>query len=213
MKLTKLILIVACFLVSSRSGLADSILVGTTLTSVTGGAGLCPSAADCLLIAQQFTLLQPVVIDQIKVVIAGPYLLDNSDGNFSVSLAGSGPIGSGDLVFDPDGHVIVAQLFDFGGLNISLGPGIYYLVVSGANVTWTSGDPLLTSTGIIGPERVCDPTVQSCTNPADWQPIDHPRAMEVDGTVVPEPSSLLLFGTGLLGLCGVARYKLRHLTT
>ena len=210
MKLIKLVLLVASLLMVSRSGFADSILVGTDLSGVTGGAGLCPNGSDCELIAQQFALTESVVVDQVKVVLAGPYLLGNSNGNFTVSLAGISPIGSGDLAFNPNGNV-VAQVFAFGNLDIPLGPGTYYLVVSGGNLTWPAGAPLITSAGSIGAERLCDPTIEPCDdNPGSmfWQPIDHPRGMEIDGNVVtPEPSSWLLFGTGLLGLCGIARRR------
>jgi hypothetical protein len=209
MKLTKVILVIACLLTSGRSGLADSILVGTTLTNTSGGAVLCPRDSDCLMLAQQFTLLTPVVVHQLKVVIEGPAIPGEGDGEFEVGLAnglgggtafpGDGIGGSGELVFDPNGDS-VTQVFDFGGFDNPLGPGTYYLEVSGGNVAWGVGQPLLTSFGTVGPEWLCDPTVgNGCLGPMFWQSIDFPRAFQIDGTAItPEPSSWLLFGTGLL---------------
>jgi hypothetical protein len=48
---------------------ADTVLVGTDLTTRLGSPGLCPSGSDCEVLAQEFTLFSPVVIDQVKVGI------------------------------------------------------------------------------------------------------------------------------------------------
>jgi hypothetical protein len=207
MKLAKLVLLSACFLTLSRSGLADSILVGTNLANLSAGAGLCPSDSNCTDLRQQFTFTSPVVIDQIKVVME-PYpaffLEFYPGGDFTVALGGV--VGSGELPPNSTGDS-VPQLFDFGNLDISLNPGTYYLSVSGGNVAWAHAPPLLTTAGTIGLEQECDPTA-GCR----WQSTGSTLAMEIDGTLVtPEPSTWLLLSTGLLSVCAIARRKVRHL--
>ena len=220
-KTIKMIWIVACFLVFSRSGLADSILVGTDLSTATqGGVVLCPEAANCYVTAEQFTLLMPVVIDDIKVVMSGPADSCCANESFSVGLGSQigsvrRVIGSGNVISDLKQN-ITTEAFDFENLNISLGPGTYYLYVSGLNVMWDYAQPLPTSAGALGQDFVCDPTPPwACNGPSiGWQVVHSNQgqfAMEIDGTTVPEPSSWLLFGTGLLAVCGIARRKSRHL--
>jgi hypothetical protein len=206
MKLAKLVLLSACFLTLSRSGSADSILVGTNLANLEAGAGLCPSDSNCTDLRQQFTLTSPVVIDQIKVVMEpyGNFVDSYPGGDFTVALDGF--FGSGELPPNSTGD-IVPQLFDFGNLDISMNPGTYYLSVSGGNVAWAHAPPLLTTAGTIGQGQACDPTL-GCR----WQSVDSTFAMEIDGTLVtPEPSSWLLLSTGLLSVCAIARRKVRHL--
>jgi hypothetical protein len=212
MRLSSL-LAIAVVLAARTLTYADTVLVGSNLSTISGGSSLCPSDADCEEIAQQVTFLTPVVIDQIKVAISGPALMGFSDGNFNVELGdmlGTGTeIGSGDLVFDPDDD-LVTQVFDFSGLNISLGAGTYYLQLSGGNVNWDFADPLVTAAGTLGPIWLCDPTI-SCASDR-WQSVEGTHAFEIDGTATtPEPSTFALLGTGILGIMGVARRKLsRH---
>jgi hypothetical protein len=213
MKLAKLVLLVACFLTLSRSGLADSILVGTSLTNLTAGAGLCPSDSNCTDLRQQFTFTSPVVIDQIKVVME-PYgsVLNNNQfpgGDFTVGFASptGGFFGPGEVPPNSTGDII-PQEFDFAALDISVNPGTYYLEVTGGNVAWAHAQPLLTTAGTMGQEQECDPTL-GCR----WQSGGGTLAMEIDGTVVtPEPSNWLLFSTGLLVVCGIARRKSAYFT-
>jgi hypothetical protein len=192
---------------------ADTVLVGSEQFVPGGGSGFCPTLADCEEVAQQVTFFTPVTIDQIKVGISGPNQTGISDdGSFNVTLGpvlGTGTdIGSGDLVFGLSGPT-VSEIFDFSGLNISLGPGTYYLQLSGGNVGWENGvQPLVTSAGTVGPDWTCDPTI-SCAADA-WVSGSLTHAFEIDGTQTPEPSTIALFGTGMLGLAAVARRKFFH---
>jgi hypothetical protein len=217
MRLSSL-LAIAVVLAAPTLTYADTVLVGSNLSTISGGSSLCPRDSDCEEIAQQVTFLTPVVIDQIKVAISGPAISGEAGGNFNVGLGdmlgtgneGTGTeIGSGELVFDPEGD-LVTEVFDFSGLNISLGAGTYYLQLSGGNVSWPFADPLVTAAGTLGPTWVCDPTL-SCASDR-WQSVEGTHAFEIDGTATtPEPSTFALLGTGILGIVGVARRKLfRH---
>jgi PEP-CTERM motif len=205
------LLVIAVVLAAPTLTYADTVLVGTDLTTLSAGAGLCPQVSDCSQVAQQFTFLAPVVIDDIKVAIGGPNLSPgSSDGSFNVILGdvlgGGTEIGSGDLVLNPK-LGIVTEIFDFPGLDISLAAGTYYLQLSGGNVQWDAAPPLVTAAGTVGLEWVCDPTI-SCASDR-WQSIESPRAFEIDGTATaPEPSTFALLGTGILGLAGAAGRKL-----
>ena len=84
--------------------------------------------------------------------------------------------------------------------------GTYYLAVSGGNVTWAFAPSLPGLAGVLGPVWMSDPTINS-----RWQPVSGPHAMEIDGTAIaPEPSSWLLVGTGIFGLAGSVRRRIRH---
>jgi hypothetical protein len=163
------------------------------------------------MLAEQFTLFSPVVIDQIKVDIDGPARFGAADGIFSVQLGaplGSGvAIGSGDLLLDPSQTTLTTKVFDFNNLNIALEPGTYYLELTGGNVGWPEAQPIDTSAGIVGQTWQCDPTSMDCSSSTRWTPAASSNAFEIDGTVTPEPSTFVLLGTGIGGLAGAARRK------
>jgi hypothetical protein len=201
---------------------ADSILVGTDLSNTQSGPELCPLPNGCNVRVSQFTLLTSVVVDDVKVAISGPIFDFSSDGHFGVNLFSqlpvvqgltlpitTGNIGTGNLVFDPTTTPPVTQVFDFGGLDITLGPGTYYLQVEGGNLAWNSALPLATSAGTLGLQLSCDPYSPYCgPDISKYDKFYGTYAMQISGTeVTPEPSSWVLFGTGILGFAGVARRK------
>jgi hypothetical protein len=200
---------------------ADSILVGTDLSNTQSGPVLCPLINDCSVRVSQFTLVTSVVVDDVKVAISGPMVEPSSaGGSFGVNLFSqlqtipgvtlpitTGNIGAGNLVFAPTTSPPVTQVFDFGGLDIPLGPGTYYLQVEGANLAWNSSLPLTTSAGTLGQQLTCEVDSFQCASHISYDIYPGTYAMQISGTVTPEPSSWVLFGTGILGLAGIARRK------
>jgi hypothetical protein len=234
--LLKLSLIAACSLVLPRPGLADPLVLGSNLSTASiGGAVLCPGVSDCTARAEQFTLTSAVVINDVQVALSGVGGSYNPDGSFSLGLGtqlggSSTLIGSGSLPFSPNGNT-TSQLFDFSNLDITLGPGTYYLDFSGANAAIDYAQPLLSTYGALGTQFACDPTEQACSISTSWDTESNkfgPYAVDLNGTadtsydepaftsnaiglrrpaVTPEPSTLILSATGLLALAGVTRRK------
>jgi hypothetical protein len=234
--LLKLSLILACALTLPRPGFADSLLAGSNLSTATnGGAVLCPGVSDCTARAEQFTLTSSVVINDVQVSLSGVGGSFNPDGSFSLGLGSqlggsSTLLGSGTVAFNPNGSQ-TSQLFDFNNLDITLGPGTYYLDFSGANAEIDYAQPILSSYGALGTQFACDPTEQACSISNSWDTESNkfgPYAVDLNGTAVtsddevaftpnavgldapavtPEPSTLILSATGLLALAGVTRRK------
>jgi hypothetical protein len=84
------------------------------------------------------------------------------------------------------------------GLNVAVGAGTYWLNL--ANATTSLGDPLFWDENS-GPSQASESAVGTIAS----------EAFDIKGTsggTVPEPSSIMLFGSGILGLAGVLRRKL-----
>jgi|SRR5579871_67201 len=201
-------------LVASTLAQADSLLVGTNLAAAShGNVVLCPGS-ECQSVEQQFTLLTPVVIDDIKISITGPIdFFPNPNGNFSVGfgnqLGAVTSIGASALPFSSNQSSPITEVFDLNNLNISLAAGTYYLQIAGANVAMDEAPPVMTPIGSLGSFFFCDPLEPGCNVPNGWKAnLGGPLAVDISGTVVtPEPSTFALLGTGMLGMMGALRRK------
>lgn len=206
----------------------DTILVGTSLTDTAPVAVLCTDFS-CNTPFSQFSSPVNFNIDDIKVVIGGPAGFNNTDGGFEVIMVTQvrDPlipstfirVGSGNLpitLMDSFGSNV--GVFDFSDLSIPITAGDEnYLGVGGANLTWNSSTPLLGTLGTIGLQLTC-PTeppasIRCGTDPAIGLPFPGTYSMQISGDpvgVTPEPSSLLLLGTGLLSIVGAGSRRLAH---
>ena len=83
------------------------------------------------------------------------------------------------------------------GLNIALGAGTYWLNLQSATTAF--GDPLFWDENS-GPSSASESAVGTIASEAFY--------INAPGPPTPEPSSILLFGSGIVGLAGVLRRKL-----
>jgi len=70
----------------------------------------------------------------------------------------------------------------------------------------TGGNNFLTIT-TTGGELIKSVTIDSLGGFQGFQGLDQPRVSGISGVVVPEPSSMLMLGSGLLGVAGVVRRR------
>jgi hypothetical protein len=223
LRLSTLGLLTAFLCLHPQPAHADSILVGTTLVNTTPGPELCPLASGCNNRLSEFSTPQLFDVDDVKVAISGPGFVgiggsEGANGNFQVSIItnpGSSQttvatVGSGNLSFNANGPV-VTEIFDFSGLSITLDPGTdYYLLVTGANLSWNRDTPLSGTFGTLGTQYLCDPTETCSEGLAQYNIVPFDYGEQISGTAItPEPSTWLLFATGLF-LCGSLYFKSRR---
>ncbi|RSL17517.1 hypothetical protein EDE15_3052 [Edaphobacter aggregans] len=156
-------------LVASTLAHADSLLVGTNLASAShGNVVLCPGS-ECQSVEQQFTLLTPVVIDDIKISITGPIDFPNPNVSFSVGfgnqLGAVTSVGAGALPFSSNQSPPITEVFDLNNLNISLAAGTYYLEIAGGNVAMDEAPPVMTTTRSLARFSSVTPQRQAATFP------------------------------------------------
>ncbi len=104
--------------------------------------------------------------------------------------------GSTDLGINQYGYDI--QQVDFSFADIDIAPGDYWLTLS--NATVPNGDPVYWDENS-GPSSAFENTLGSIPSEAF-------TLGGASGTTTPEPSSILLFASGILGVAGVLRRKL-----
>jgi PEP-CTERM motif len=114
------------------------------------------------------------------------------------------PSGSTDLGINQFGYDI--QQVDFSLGEIDLPPGTYWLTAS--NATLPNGDPVYwdENSGVGCPSPGCPSS--AFENTLGSIPSEAFTLTGDKGTTTPEPSSILLFASGILGVAGVLRRKL-----
>jgi PEP-CTERM motif len=100
---------------------------------------------------------------------------------------------------------------NFLGLNLALGAGNYFLTLE--NATTVEGQPMYwdENSGVGCMSNGCPSSAQENTLgtiPSEAFTLSQQESTTTSGTSTPEPSSILLFGSGILGLAGVVRRKL-----
>jgi hypothetical protein len=227
--LQRLVLFVVGFMAIASSARAESVLLGTDPSTAFGSTPLCASFSGCQIDVQSFTLYSQVTITDIQVVMSHfDTPTRGSDGHFDVALVDkpfgasfAGNVGSGDFPYGPDtGELpsyLIYELFDFSGLDITLGPGTYYFEFTGGAVGPARSTSTTSTAGSFGQSLYCDPTLPAgCNDLSRWQALpsfddSEPLAITINGNVVtPEPSSWLLLATGVVGGTGMFRHRFKR---
>jgi PEP-CTERM motif len=86
------------------------------------------------------------------------------------------------------------------GLNVAVNPGSYWVTL--ANAAVPNGDPVYWDENN-GPSAAQENSIGTIPSESFYV-----TGVTGSGSMVPEPSSILLFGSGILGLAGVLRRKL-----
>ena len=104
------------------------------------------------------------------------------------------------------GYNVCDETATFNGGGVNLGAGTYWMTLSNASVP--SGDPVYWDLNN-GPSQAQENTIGTVPSESFtmWGGSTTTSTTTTSGTT-PEPSSIMLFGSGILGLAGVLRRKL-----
>ena len=104
------------------------------------------------------------------------------------------------------GYNVCDETASFNGGGVNLDAGTYWMTLSNASVP--SGDPAYWDMNS-GPSRAQENTIGTIPSESFtlWGPGSTTTITVTTGTT-PEPSSIVLFGSGILGLAGILRRKL-----
>ena len=118
-----------------------------------------------------------------------------TSAEFGGTTYGSGTASVAQVFYSTNQYGYDIDKLSVSGLNVALGAGTYWLNLQ--NATTAFGDPLFWDENS-GPSSASESAVGTIAS----------EAFNINGPATPEPSSILLFGSGILGLAGVLRRKL-----
>ena len=143
----------------------------------------------------------PFYLDSIEVAVSGDSGGTGIDVHFAKSAASGLP---GTILESSSVYVFntpTIKTAPFGGTTLIDEPGTYWIWL-----TQSSGSSLVGASWYLNNTGVIGNTALLVNGTADWLLVeDAEQAYRINGTIVPIPAAIWLFGSGLIGLIGIAR--------
>jgi hypothetical protein len=220
LKRNVLLLILSILIVGTIAAQATALLVGTTLPT-TSGSGAEYMVGCCCFLEQAFTLTSAVQVTNIAVQMSGfgtdlfTLWLTNAIGPGTTT---ANVLFQTPLTFPNTGGGVTGSTVSI-ATNLFLSPGSYFLVENSAQMsvaqgwlnTFTTIPTLFGSVGSAGDSCCASGSSTNTSFPPGStfsSPVLLPLAFQISGAPVPEPGTLVMFGSGFLGLVAVLRRKL-----